>query len=701
MTLMLPEIGHLLLIISTVLALFSATLPLIGIARNNAYLMGLSPLLFRASFFAILGALLCLIYCFITDDFSVAYVANHSNSQLAIGFKFAAVWGSHEGSMLFWVFAIALWGTIISYRLRIEHCSAQAQSQQHQDARYFARLLAILALVILGFNLFLLFTSNPFARLLPNIPIEGRDLNPILQDIGLIIHPPMLFLGYVGLTVCFAAALASLLGGEFNRRQVRYLQPWILLAWVFLTGGNAFGSWWAYNELGWGGWWFWDPVENASFIPWLVATALVHSIVLTKRTQGFNITTLLLCLLAFSLSLLGSFLVRSGIVQSVHAFAADPTRGMSILSILVLFVGAALFIFALKAHHLRRETAFALLSKETLLLLGIVVLVVAAFSVLLGTFYPLIYELLDLGTLSVGAPYFNAIFVPLTFVIALLMGIAPLVAWQQASTTRIIPMVMLGMGTLACAFWVSLQAAAGSSLFLLLGTAAALWILVCLLLTTLVGLRLGKQAHSTLAPKAATVGASVGANVGANVGSTAVSADASQLSKQRFAAMFLAHLGVAVTIIGASSVSFFEQEALLRMGPGQGKPLAGYIFVYESTENVHTASFDAIQANISIRDGANDDIILGYVRPQRQTFKSNAMEMSHAGIDHGLWRDIYVSMGVQLSDDQYLIRITHKPLATWIWLGALLMMLGGAIAAWPARAVATKLSSSSPKEGQA
>lgn len=669
MTTMVPEIGHILLIISSVLALFSAILPLMGIKQHNAYLVGLSPVLFRTIFASVFLSLLCLIYCFVTDDFSVAYVANHSNSQLALGYKVAAVWGSHEGPMLFWIFAIALWGAIISYRVKIADCTQDKATDSYQDTLYFARLLAILALVILGFNLFLLFTSNPFARLLPNIPIEGRDLNPILQDIGLILHPPMLFLGYVGLTVCFAAALASLLGGGFNTRQINYLRPWVLLAWVFLTGGNAFGSWWAYNELGWGGWWFWDPVENASFIPWLVATALVHSLILTQRTHGFKLTTLLLCLLAFSLSLLGSFLVRSGIVQSVHAFAADPTRGMSILCLLVIFVGAGLLIFALKAHHLKQDVTFALFSKETLLLLGIVILVVAAFSVLLGTFYPLIYELLDLGTLSVGAPYFNAIFVPLTFLLVLLMGIAPLVQWQKvqwqnASKTRITSLLIPSLMILAVAGWASLQAASGSSLFLLLGTAAALWLLVCLLLTILVASGLGRRVYACQsAPNDSPV----------------------KSSKQGFVAMLFAHFGVAITIIGATSVSFFEQEALLRMGPGQGKPLAGYVLVYESTENVETNSFTAIQANISIRDAANDERVLGYITPQRQTFKSNGMEMSHAGIDHGLWRDIYVSMGLQLSDNEYLIRISYKPLASWIWLGALLMMLGGAIAAWPTR----------------
>ncbi|MFB2735259.1 heme lyase CcmF/NrfE family subunit [Shewanella mangrovisoli] len=651
---MTPEIGHILLIISTVLALLSTTIHFVGIIQSQLYLIDFGNKLFNAMFISLLSALLCLIYSFISDDFSVAYVANHSNSQLALGYKIAAVWGSHEGSMLFWVFAIALWGAIINCRQAGKLVGLDNADMQ-TDKAYFARLLAILALVILGFNLFLLFTSNPFARLLPNIPIEGRDLNPILQDIGLILHPPMLFLGYVGLTVCFAAALASLLGGALVHRHLEYLRPWVLLAWIFLTGGNAFGSWWAYNELGWGGWWFWDPVENASFIPWLVATALVHSLVLTRKTQGFALTTLFLCILAFSLSLLGSFLVRSGIVQSVHAFAADPTRGMSILCLLVLFVGAALLIFALKAPALKREVSHNLLSKETLLLLGAIVLVVAAFSVLLGTFYPLLYELLGLGTLSVGAPYFNAIFVPLTFIAVILMGIAPLIAWKASTRKPLKVLALSSVVIVSIAALMSYQTQTDGALFLFLGCASALFLLCSL------GMSVSVKSKALTPPKPAM----------------------STKSKRGRLAMLVGHLGVAVSIIGATAVSFFEQEALLRMGPGQGKPLADYVLVYESTEPVETPSFTAIQANISIRDAKQDDVVLGYLHPQRQTFNSNGMEVSHAGIDHGFWRDLYVSMGLQLSDTEYLIRISYKPLATWIWLGALLMMLAGTIAAWP------------------
>ena len=504
-------------------------------------------------------------------------------------------------------------------------------------------MIAILAFVIAGFNLFMLFTSNPFARLLPNFPVEGRDLNPILQDIGLIFHPPMLFLGYVGLTVTFAAAIAALLGGKFTQQHASYLRPWVLMAWVFLTGGNAFGSWWAYNELGWGGWWFWDPVENASFIPWLVATALLHSVVLTQQRSSFKIATLLLCLLAFSLSLLGTFLVRSGIVQSVHAFASDPTRGMSILSLLGVFVCGALTLFALKAHLIKSKSDFALLSRDTVMLLGNIVLVVAAISVLLGTFYPLLFELLDLGTLSVGAPYFNSIFVPLTFVAVLLMGAAPLIKWQQQSLNRLYPLAGLFAFAAIIGVLVAMQSRDGFNPWVWLGATAASWVFVSL---GYLVFSLRSQGVGFIAKKAA---------------------------------MLIAHFGVAITIIGATAVSNFETQELLRMGPGQGKVVAGYTFVYEETVDVESNSYTALQANIRVTD-INDNFI-GYITPQRQTFKTNAMEVSKAGIMRNLVRDLYVSSGQQLSETEYLVRISHKPLACWIWIGGLMMMLGGFIAA--------------------
>ncbi|MGL4473339.1 MAG: heme lyase CcmF/NrfE family subunit, partial [Shewanella sp.] len=413
---MLAEIGHILLIISSALALNLCWVAVIGLHKNNSYILSFVKPLSLLQALGLLAAIGCLTAGFLLNDFSISYVANHSNTELAWYFRMAAVWGSHEGSMLLWVTLISVWAAIIML------------NPNYQDQYFMVRMQAILAAMILGFNLFLLFTSNPFARNLPHIPIEGRNLNPILQDIGLILHPPLLFLGYVGLAICFAGALAALWGGKLEKLQASYLRPWVLLAWVFLTGGNAFGSWWAYNELGWGGWWFWDPVENASFIPWLVATALVHSIWLTSKHAELKLTSIFLCLTAFSLSLLGTFLVRSGIVQSVHAFASDPTRGMSILVLLLVFVGSALLMFALRAQQLSQLSVITLYSKMTGIMIAIAILVVAALSVLLGTFYPLLYELLELGTLSVGAPYFNSIFVPLTFLCVIVMGWVPLMA---------------------------------------------------------------------------------------------------------------------------------------------------------------------------------------------------------------------------------------------------------------------------------
>ncbi|ABZ75125.1 cytochrome c-type biogenesis protein CcmF [Shewanella halifaxensis HAW-EB4] len=629
---MIPELGLIFLIISTVTAVLLAFIPLYASYTKNHYLFSYVKTLTALMTVTISASILCLLISFLLDDFSVAYVANHSNTQLATLYKVAAVWGSHEGSMLFWVVSIAIWGCLIVF------------SSRYQDPLFIGRMIAILAFVIAGFNLFMLFTSNPFARLLPNFPVEGRDLNPILQDIGLIFHPPMLFLGYVGLTITFAAAIAALLGGKFTQQHAGYLRPWVLMAWVFLTGGNAFGSWWAYNELGWGGWWFWDPVENASFIPWLVSTALLHSVVLSQQRSSFKITTLLLCLLAFSLSLLGTFLVRSGIVQSVHAFASDPTRGMSILFLLGVFVCGALTLFALKAHLIKSKSDFALISRDSVMLLGNIVLIVAAISVLLGTFYPLLFELLNLGTLSVGAPYFNSMFVPLTFVAVLLMGAAPLIKWQQQTLNSLYPLLGLFAAAAVIGVLVAIQTRDGFNPWVWIGATSASWILLTL---GYLMFNLRQQGLAVIANKAA---------------------------------MLIAHLGVAVTIIGATAVSNFETQELLRMGPGQGKVVAGYTFVYEDTVDVDATSYTAIQANIRVTD--SDDNFIGYITPQRQTFKTNAMETTQAGIMRNLARDLYVSSGQQLSETEYLVRISHKPLACWLWIGGLMMMFGGTIAAF-------------------
>ncbi|MBV7316966.1 heme lyase CcmF/NrfE family subunit [Shewanella sp. NIFS-20-20] len=632
---MLAEIGHLLLIISSALAINLCWVAWLGLRKKNNYILSFVSPLCLLQALALFSCLICLTIGFVINDFSISYVANHSNTQLAWYYRIAAVWGSHEGSMLFWVVLISLWAAIIM------------QSRHYTDKGFVIRMQAVLSALILGFNIFLLFTSNPFARNLPQIPVEGRNLNPILQDIGLILHPPLLFLGYVGLIICFAAALAALWAGKLEQRHASYLRPWALLAWVFLTGGNAFGSWWAYNELGWGGWWFWDPVENAAFIPWLIATALVHSLWLTSQQGLFKLTSLFLCLLAFSLSLLGTFLVRSGIVQSVHAFASDPTRGMSILVLLLVFVGAALLLFALKAPKFSQVSAIGLYSKTTGVLLAIAILVVAAMSVLLGTFYPLMYELLGLGTLSVGAPYFNSIFVPLTFICVLVMGWVPLMGKQGSAKWPALALVSCWLA----AAGILILSQQTSNLMLWLGAASALWLLLSL------GWTLWRQRTS----KQPFTGVRIG--------------------------MLIAHFGVAISIIGATGISNYEQEALLRMAPGQGKPIGDYTFIYRANMPVDTASYTGIQAQIEVLD--SQERSLGFIYPERQTFKTNGMEVSQAGVSHGFFKDLYVSKGVQLSDTEYLIRISIKPLAMWIWAGGLLMMLGGLICVF-ARPTPTK-----------
>ncbi|GIU43511.1 heme lyase CcmF/NrfE family subunit [Shewanella algidipiscicola] len=626
---MAAEIGLLLLIIATVICLLIAVLPLLK-NSSEPYTNALISLLIHLNTFALLGAMVILGYLFIANDFSVAYVANHSNTQLASVYKVAAVWGGHEGSMLFWITATALWSSFIV-------------NQHKANSAFMRSLCAILAAIMCGFLLFLLFTSNPFARLLPNIPLEGRDLNPILQDIGLILHPPLLFIGYVGLTVCFAAAVAALLDTQANiQAHCRRIRPWAILTWVALTGGNAFGSWWAYNELGWGGWWFWDPVENASFIPWLVATAMMHALILSSKRDAFYASTLFTCLLGFAICLLGTFLVRSGVVQSVHAFAADPSRGVSILTLLLLFSAGGFTLFAYRAPSLFKPSCYSVYSKESLMMLGNLILLVAALSILLGTCYPLLYEVLTEQSISVGAPYFNSLFIPLLVLICLLMGAAPLVRWQQAQPKVLIPLALYAGLALGLAVLLNLITLPKLSGYFLCGSFSALWLCICIIAAV-------RQQYAHRAPSASR--------------------------SQRFNGMCLAHLAVAVSILGATTVSHFEQDELLRMGPGQGKVVAGYTFVYEATEQVAYPSYSAIQAKIQVSDTKGQ--VFAYIYPQRQTFNTNGMQLSAAGIHRSLFGDIYISMGTPLSDSEYLVRISYKPLVNWIWIGALMMMVAG------------------------
>ena len=623
------EIGLLLLTISLTLCLLIAAMPIAQACRCRVALHDCMPLFIKLNTLAQLASLLILVFLFLDNDFSVAYVANNSNSQLASLYKVAAVWGGHEGSMLFWVAAIGIWSWVISLK-------------SDATAPFFHYLHAVLGAIQAGLIAFLLIGSNPFARLLPGIPVEGRDLNPILQDIGLILHPPLLFVGYVGLAVCFAAAVAALLdNSQSMKHHCRVMRPWAILAWAMLTGGNAFGSWWAYNELGWGGWWFWDPVENASFIPWLVATALMHSLILGEQRDRFHGTSLFLAILGFSLCLLGTFLVRSGVVQSVHAFAADPLRGAAMLT---LFALVSICGFTLLLHRLPkliRPISTQGLSRENLMQLGNLLLLVAALSILLGTCYPLLYEVVTGQSISVGAPYFNSLFIPLTGIISLFMGAAPLMGWQASRQDAIKPLALLACISLGVSFSLNYLMLGEIDAHFMLGSFASLWLISC------TGLYVRNHLRRMTLPA----------------------------GNRRFYVMCVAHLGVALSILGATCSSYFQQEELLRMGPGQGKVVAGYTFIYQATETVSHTSYSALQAKIEVRD--KRDQHLTYLYPQRQTFNSNAMQISAAGIHRSLFADLYISMGNQLSEEEFLIRISYKPLVGWIWIGALIMMFAG------------------------
>ncbi|MCF0252747.1 MAG: heme lyase NrfEFG subunit NrfE [Duodenibacillus sp.] len=608
---MIAEFGHFLLVMACLASLAggAASLACAGCARPF-WRESWRPALAIAGA-SLAGSAAALAWAFLADDFSVAYVADNSNSSLAAGYKIAAFWGGHQGSMFLWILMTAGW--------------AAAAGRLRCPDDFKARMQGALLLVIGGFLLFLLASSDPFLRNLPGVPPEGRDLNPVLQDIGMILHPPMLFMGYSGLAAMFAASAACLLGEGEQPFYWRAARSVTTAAWAFLTAGNALGSWWAYTELGWGGWWFWDPVENSSFVPWLMTTGLLHGLLLAERRGQCRAGCVLLAIAAFAMSLLGSFVVRSGVVQSVHAFASDPGRGVALLALSAALLAPALALFALRAPASDEQAEY---DAAGLLLLGALALcVMAAASVLLGTLYPLLHDALGLGALTVGAAYFNQFFVPMVSMAAAAAGAAhlagkPPLAWALCLAA-----------SLAAAAGVALGLAPQSPLNAALGSASAAW----LASTALAGL---------LAP---------GRRAGAGA--------------------LMAHVGLAVSIVGATAVSNFEQDAVVRMDPGGGRPLADVIFVMREVRDVETPSFLAKQATMSILDAA-DERELTRLYPQRQLFKGSGMQMTAAGIEHGLWRDLYVSMGNQLSPSEWLVRVAVKPLASWIWAGAGLMILG-------------------------
>ncbi|UJF22099.1 heme lyase CcmF/NrfE family subunit [Shewanella sp. OMA3-2] len=633
---MIPEIGHFSLIIGLAFAMLLASVPLIGAAKKDAYLVRYAWPLAYGMFFFILVSVVILGYSFAVDDFSVAYVAHHSNSQLPIFFKIAAVWGGHEGSLLFWVFSLSVWATAV------------AMFSKGLEEVFTARVLSVLAMVIVGFTLFMVLTSSPFERLFP-IPMEGRDLNPMLQDVGLIFHPPMLYLGYVGFSVSFAFAIAALMSGSLDSAWARWSRPWTLAAWVFLTGGISLGSWWAYYELGWGGWWFWDPVENASFMPWLIGTALVHSLVVTEKRGAFRNWTVLLSIFAFSLSLLGTFIVRSGVLTSVHSFAADPSRGMFILLLLAIAVGGSLTLFAFRASEMSSPARFELKSKETMLLVCNVLLTVAAGTVLLGTLYPLLIDALGMGKISVGPPYFNAVFVPIVLVLFGFMGIGPIIRWKKSKQGEIkrqllVPAISAAVVGLAVPFLMGGE----FDIWVALGIAAATWV-------TLSTFRAGYNM----------------------VKGTDGSISLTRIGRSQLG-MILAHFGIAVSIVGATMVSNYSIEKSVRMGPGISQELAGYTFKYLETKNVVGPNYTAQQGQIEIYQ---DDKYITLLKPDRRQYNVRTMDMTEAGIDWGLFRDLYVTMGDPISATEFAVRLNYKPFVRWLWFGSIFMMVGGFLAA--------------------
>jgi len=638
---MIPELGHLALILALALAVIQATFPLGGSFTCRWSWMAMARPLAWGQFTFLSLAFACLLWAFLSDDFSVAYVARNSNTLMPEIYKISALWGAHEGSLLLWALLLGGWG------------AAVATSGRNLPPEVAARVISVLGLIGIGFLLFMLLTSNPFTRLFP-VPPEGRDLNPLLQDPGLAIHPPMLYMGYVGFSVAFAFAIAALLGGKLDATWARWSRPWTTVAWVFLTLGIALGSWWAYYELGWGGWWFWDPVENASLMPWLVGTALIHSLAVTEKRAALKTWTLLLALCAFSLSLLGTFLVRSGVLTSVHAFATDPARGTFILVFLCLVIGSSLALYAWRTPEVSGGGRFDPLSRESFLLVNNLLLTAFAALVLFGTLAPLIYEAMGWGKISVGFPWFNRMFLALMPFLALALGLGHLTRWKRDKANRLLK----GLGIAAL---LSLTVAGTADLFLPEVTSSPL----------LVALGLGLVAWVLLSHLAG-----LGERLRRRRDIRAVAADLKGGGRGYYG-MLLAHLGVAMFILGITMVSNFGSEQDIRLSPGDVHEAAGYRFRFAGVETVPGPNYQAARGRFLVFEG---DRQIAVLEPEKRTYFTSPKPMTEAAIDWGFARDLYVSLGEPLGGGDWALRIYYKPYVRWIWLGGLCMALGGILA---------------------
>lgn len=623
---MLPELGYFSLILAAVAAAFQVGCSLFSELFKRPHYLALNPLLTGVqSLFSLLSFAL-LAHAFLTDDFTVIYVAQHSNSQLPDFFKFAATWGGHEGSMLFWLAALTLWTGVF--------CIFADKS----DRLFYHRTLAMIGLIALGFMLFILLVSSPFERSFPPPP-EGRDLNPMLQDVGLIFHPPLLYLGYVGFAISFAMVVASLVSGCFDAAVARWIRPWTMISWGFLTAGIILGAWWAYYELGWGGWWFWDPVENASLMPWLLGTALVHSLIVSEKRGVFNYWTILLAIFAFALSLLGTFIVRSGVLTSVHAFAVDPDRGMALLILFFSLSFIALALFAFRVNLWQGEVRFLLWSKETAFLLINGLFAVAASAVLVGTFYPMVFTAMNWGSISVGAPYFNHVFTPLALLLMVAMGIAVVLRWKSVPTKQILWRLYLLPVAVLLAVALTMQTLTQVAYTLQILPTIFISLAIWIILTHLPYLRYMWQIRPL--------------------------------------AMRLAHIGFAICVIGAMMNSYYGDEKGVRLKPNESATLAGFSFTYDDYQDVIGANYTAERAIFKI---AKENETLAQVTPERRYYDVRTMTMAEVGLYHHFLDDIYIVMGDKFGNLEYAFRLHYKPYVRALWLGGIVMVFASLLA---------------------
>ena len=631
---MIAELGNYGLALALALSIFLAILPLVGAEKGNAKLMVLGRPLTWAMFLALSLSFGSLFYLFAVNDFSVQYVVNNSNSTLPLQYRLSAVWGSHEGSLLLWIWLLSLWAVGVATFTR----------KMPEEA--VARVLSVMGLISIGFMVFIIFSSNPFNRTFPDFPADGRELNPMLQDVGLIFHPPLLYMGYVGFSVAFAFAIASLMTGKLDTAWARWSRPWTMAAWVFLTHGIVLGSWWAYYELGWGGWWFWDPVENASLMPWLAGTALIHSLAVTEKRSTFKAWTVLLAILAFSLCLLGTFLVRSGILVSVHAFASDPTRGLYILAYLVFVIGGSLLLYAFQGAKIKSLDNYQRYSRETLLLLNNVMLMAFLSVVFLGTILPLIHKQIGLGSVSIGAPFFNQMFLILMVPFAFILGIGPLVKWRrdQISAIRTPVMILLVM-----------MIALGFGLPYLVGNRITATSVMGVMMSAIIVILSLYEMHTRATHRHSFL--------------TGIF----KLSRSHWG-MVLAHLGVAMTVFGIAMSHNFSIEKDVRMREGDSVQILDYNFTFKGLKITDGANYQGGTADIEITRNGKLEATL---HAEKRFYNVSKMGMTEAAIDWGFTRDLYAALGEQLDDGSRGLRLYYKPFIRWIWLGGLFMALGG------------------------